>query len=75
MYVPEKMRVNKFADVAIPSNKDYFARLGSQVIPSGQYTGDEPAMMPSDKVSQISAEEQRMYDEMMQAEELANENK
>lgn len=76
MFVPEDLKkVNKFVDVRIPSNKDYFARLGSQALPSGQYTGDELAMMPTDKVSQISAEEQRMYDEMMQAEELANVNK
>lgn len=68
MYVPEKLKVNKFVDVQIPSNKDYFARLGRQALPDGQYTGDEAASMPSDKVSSISAEEQRIFDEMRQAE-------
>lgn len=70
MFVPEKLKVNKFADVRIPSNKDYFQRVGVQALPEGQYTGDEFAPMPTDKVSSISAEEQRLYDEMRQAEEL-----
>lgn len=73
MYVPEDLKVNKFVDVAIPCNKDYFARLGRQALSEGQFTGDEAAMMPTDKVSQVSAEEQRIFDEMRQAEELAKE--
>lgn len=68
MYVPEAMKINKFVDVRIPSNKDYFARLGRQSLPEGQYTGDQPAPMPSDKVESISAEEQRLFDEMRQNE-------
>lgn len=68
MYVPESLKVNKFVDVKIPSNKDYFARLGKQSLPEGYYTGDEAAPVPTDKVSQITAEEQRLYDEMRQAE-------
>lgn len=68
MFVPDSLKVNKFVDVAIPSNKDYFARLGKQALPEGQYTGDDPAMMVTDKVSQVSAEEQRIFDEMRQHE-------
>lgn len=64
MFCPEDLKVNKFVDVRIPSNKDYFARVGRQVLPAGQYTGDEPAMMPTDKVSQITAAEQELFDQM-----------
>lgn len=68
MYVPEALKVNRFVDVAIPSNKDYFARLGRQALSEGQYTGDDPAQMPSAKVDQISAEDQRIFDEIRQRE-------
>lgn len=71
MFVPEDLKVNKFTDVRIPSNKDYFSRLGRQSVPEGQYTGDELAEFATDKVSSISAEEQRLYDEMRQAEASA----
>ena len=68
MYVPESLKVNKFVDVQIPSNKDYFARLGKQALPEGQYTGDDPAMMPTSKIDSVTEEEQRIFDEMRQAE-------
>lgn len=54
MYIPEAFKLNKFKDVKIPSNKDYFGRVGLQSVgdPS-QYTGDEPATMPQSKMDQI----------------------
>lgn len=64
MYIPEKLKVNKFADVRIPSNKDYFRRVGTQALPEGQYTGDELSPMPMDKISQFTAAEQQLFDEM-----------
>lgn len=67
MYIPEDFKkVNKFIDVAIPSNKSYFSRLGEVNVPSTQYTGSELARMNQDKVSQI--EDYADY-----AEQIANE--
>lgn len=54
MYIPEEMKKeNKFIDVAIPSNKSFFARLGESAPLPSQYTGDEPAIMNQDKIAQI----------------------
>lgn len=56
MYIPEEMKkANKFIDVAIPSNKSYFSRLGEVTAPSTQYTGEQIAQMNQDKISEIEA--------------------
>lgn len=68
MYIPEELKkVNKFIDVAIPSNASYFHRLGEVTQPSTQFTGEEVARLNQDKVSQIEdyvkyAEEMSTYD-------------
>lgn len=68
MFIPEEMKkANKFQDVAIPSNRSYFSRLGEVTAPSTQFTGDEVARMNQDKISQI--EDYAAY-----AESLANES-
>lgn len=55
MYIPDDMqKVNKFVDVAIPSNRSYFSRIGEVTAPSTQFTGDELARMNQDKIAQIS---------------------
>ena len=46
-------KANKFVDVAIPSNRNYFSRLGEVTQPSTQFTGEEVARMNQDKISQI----------------------
>lgn len=54
MYIPEEMqKPNRFIDVAIPSNKSYFSRLGEVTQPSTQFTGEELAKMNQDKIAQI----------------------
>lgn len=69
MFIPDEMKKsNKFQDVAIPSNRSYFARLGEVTIPSSQFTGDEVAPIGQDKISQI--EDYAQY-----AESLANNSK
>lgn len=69
MYIPEEMKkANEFIDVAIPSNRSYFSRLGEVKLPSTQYTGEEVAQMCQDKISEIEA-----YAEY--AEKMANESK
>lgn len=56
MYIPDALKkFNDFIDVAIPSNKSYFSRLGEVKIPSTQYTGEEVAQMNQDKISEIEA--------------------
>lgn len=55
MFIPEDMqKVNKFIDVAIPSNRSYFSRIGEVTQPSTQFTGDELARMNQDKIAQIT---------------------
>ena len=68
MYVPEAMQLNRFVDVAIPSKKMMFSRLGEQKPLPEMYTGDEPAIMNQDKVSQME-----MYDKY--ASEMSKEGK
>lgn len=68
MYFPdEKMKVNKFHDVAIPRNAEYFARFGYAVSPSSEYSGDEPAPKPLLKTDLLA--DMDCYDAMKQAEE------
>lgn len=54
MLIPEKLKLNKFKLVKIPSNKDYFGRVGLQSSGlSSQYTGDEFGTPPQSKIDQI----------------------
>lgn len=42
MYIPVEMqKVNQFQDVAIPSNKSFFARLGAVSPDTLKYSGDD----------------------------------
>lgn len=67
MYIPEALKkVNKFIDVAIPSNRSYFARLGEVSVPSSQFTGDEKMPLVQDKIDSI-------VDYAEYAEKMANE--
>lgn len=51
MYVPEKLKLNKFVLANIPSNKNLFARLGFLSAGSaGQYTGDNVLPMAQTKI-------------------------
>lgn len=55
MYIPVSLKkVNEFRDVAIPSNRSYFARLGEMTPPPSQYTGEEVALMGQSKIDQIA---------------------
>lgn len=68
MYAPsDKMKVNKFVHVHIPRKCEYMQRFGRTVAPSSQYTGDEYAPLPQDKVSMLADAD--AYDKLMQAEE------
>lgn len=54
MFVPKEMKIHQFVDVAIPSNKDYFGRFGERAPLPDAYTGDDPAIMPLNKIDEIS---------------------
>lgn len=54
MFVPEKLKLNRFKLVKIPSNRDYFGRVGlSSPGSPAQYTGDDLAVPPQSKIDQI----------------------
>lgn len=70
MYVPsEDMKVNRFQQVAIPRPVEYMRRFGALRAPANQYTGDDPAIMPQNKVDMLAYAD--AYDAMMQREEDA----
>lgn len=57
MYCNDKMKLNKFVQVAIPKNSEYFRRFnGNLPVPSnGNFSGDEVIPAGMTKVEQISA--------------------
>lgn len=64
MYIPEEMKKeNRFLDVAIPTTKQLFARIGESAPLPSSFTGDEVALMNQDKIQQI--EDYQSYAEQM----------
>ena len=57
MYVPDSLKLNKHQLVKIPSNKDYFSRLGQMQLGDDAYTGDEVARIPGRKIDEVIAGE------------------
>ena len=73
MFVPdEKMKINKFRQVAIPKPIEYMQRFGTASMPSSAYSGDEFAPLPRNKVDMLADADR--YDEMMQKVELEKAN-
>lgn len=72
MYKPKNMRLNKFVDVAIPKNSDFFARLNGVIpsFPNNAYSGDSSIPMTSERKVDILADMEQ-YDKMMQRKEFA----
>lgn len=71
MYLPdERMDINKFVAVHIPSKSTYLQKFGFTSSPSSFYTGDEFAPIPKDKISSIA--DMEAYDSMMAQKELEN---
>lgn len=69
MYVPEKLKLNKFRAVKIPSKAEYMQRFGlvESTLP---YTGDETyhAERKTESMAQIEQDMQK-FDEIRQAEQ------
>ena len=54
MYIPKELRKeNAFLDVAIPSNKSYFTKIGLTSVPDSAYSGDDFVEPYQDKIQQI----------------------
>lgn len=64
MYIPEDLKKeNRFLDVAIPTTKQLFVRIGESAPLPSSFTGDEVAVMNQDKIQQI--EDYQSYAEQM----------
>lgn len=73
MWFPdERMDINKFVAVHIPSKSTYLQKFGFATAPASMFTGDEFAPIPKDKVSSIA--DMEAYDAMMAQKDLENEN-
>lgn len=69
MYVPdEKLKINKFVQVAIPRTVEFVKRFGNVSPASSLYSGDELAPLPETKMDSLADIDR--YDQMMQREEL-----
>lgn len=68
MRIPDKLKVNRFKIVNLPSNKDYFQRFGNRTLPESLYTGDDVAPTNQRKIDSIA--DYDAYDRMMQDKEL-----
>lgn len=71
MYIPESLKLNKYQAVKIPSNADYFARLGKMELGENAYTGDEAAELPGSKIDAIARGEAAVDAKLAEAEEVA----
>ena len=71
MYVPEKLKLNKFRPVAIPRAMDIVRKLGERVMLPNQYTGDEDLNINQSKLDELKQGEievMKQYDAAMQEE-------
>lgn len=67
MFIPDEMKLNRFKEVSLPSARDFFRNNGVHSMPDNQYSGDDVAPMPMNKVDSISDFER--YCELKQHEE------
>lgn len=56
MKVPEKLKLNKFVHVRIPSNETFFQRFGRQTPSEGMYSGEDPLPTMRQKLDAIAEE-------------------
>lgn len=74
MYCPEKLKLNKFKDVAIPSPRDFMARFGAHALPDAQFTGEEEAVDFENRKVELmhTAEEEMAYRSWLAEQEREN---
>lgn len=64
MIIPKSLKLNRFKQVPIPSNKDYFGRCTAHTIPAkSMYSGDEHIPLAETKVQSLSRTE-KLVEEM-----------
>lgn len=71
MYIPDSLKLNRYECVKIPSNKDYFSRLGKMELGADAYTGDEAAALPESKIDSIVRGEKAVDQKLQEADEVA----
>ena len=67
MYIPEKMQINKFEAVSLPSPKSWFSRVGEVAPPEKDFSGEDVVPEQMRKVESLADYE--AYAEMMAQEE------
>ena len=73
MYTIEKLRLQKFEEVAIPKGKDIFSKVGARIPSIDMYGGEEAPTENRDKLGQLHAAENLILDEMEAHEEAKRE--
>jgi len=53
MFIIEKLKLNKFQHVRIPTKKEYFLRVGEVSTNNENYTGDEKADFDNNKTEML----------------------
>lgn len=59
MFIPEKMKLNRFQHVNIPKNRSYFSRYGFNNMDENSYTGDEVAPPSRSKIDTLALMDER----------------
>lgn len=54
MFVSESLKLNRFREVDLPRPRRMFERFGLLKCPSSQFTGDEFARLPGNKVDVLA---------------------
>lgn len=68
MFVIEKLRLNKFAPVSIPKNRDLYARVGGRIPSLG--TGGFTAEYGKDKLQLIADSEAALEAQMLKESQM-----
>jgi hypothetical protein len=69
MIVPKSLKLNRFRQVPIPRNRDYFGNRGSHSIPAkSMYSGDEVIPLANSKVRNL-ADTEKLIQKMEHKEE------
>ena len=65
MLIPEKLKLNKFKEVRIPTNKELFGRVGIQGLGvAEQYSGDQSAVLNTSKIDAIIEADNEFRDQL-----------
>lgn len=62
MYCNDKLKLNKFREVRIPSNSEYFSRYGNGDPSAGSFTGDESIPFAQRKIDSIAQADAELRD-------------